>query len=136
MVYQTPKELLAKESSLFLERLASLKKEPALGTYPFLVSGLYENSEWGFVYSEHKNVCLKDEKKSGSISNWKSILVRQGFNSLNCQLFKKLECTKVLINSWRQGVLKIVPNEIMKLLREGFFQNTSRLSARGRKINS
>jgi len=48
-------------TSLFLKRLAALKREPVLATNAFVVSGLYENATWVFICSEHKDVRMKDE---------------------------------------------------------------------------
>jgi len=51
----------AKITALFSKRLAALKKEPMLVLNPFVISGLYENSQWVFICSQHKDVRLKDE---------------------------------------------------------------------------
>ena len=64
MSNKTAKDEATAISSLFLRRLNALKKEPAISRNDFLISGLYENSAWVFICSEHKDVRLKDEDEA------------------------------------------------------------------------
>ena len=51
------------KTSQFLKRLKQVKLDPGLVGYSDQVSGLFENSEWIFVCSEHKTLRFVNEEE-------------------------------------------------------------------------
>ena len=58
-----PKYKATVKTSFFMKRLNEVKRDPSISPFAGLVSGLFENSEWVFVCSEHLTGRFVDEEK-------------------------------------------------------------------------
>ncbi len=64
---KTPEEVAihneTKKTTEFLKRIKQVKLDPAIRSYSDLVSGLFENSQWMFVRSQHVSARFSDEEE-------------------------------------------------------------------------